>query len=104
MNSREFQIIKKLKTNQITNEDIQELIDIKKKSIQEIKIKPVINCYDEHVKNYCISSFDEKKNELIDQYYNFLNLYEYLKLQNTYDSQKIMIILNNIENELLLNL
>ena len=101
MNTREIQIIK---LKEITNTDIQELIDIKKKSIQEFKTRPVINTYDAHVRNYCLSSFNEKKEELVDQYHHFLNLYEYLKSQNTYDSQKIMNIINNIENELLLNL
>ena len=103
MNSAEAQMIKKLMTSQIEKQDIQDFINLKKNLIQAIKTKNETP-YNTHVKKYCISTFDDRKNELIEQYHYFSNLYEYLKLQNLQDSQKILDIINNIENELLINL
>jgi len=100
MNSREIQIIKKV----IEGADVQGLIDFKKNEIQKIKAKPVENCYDIHVQNYCRTSFYDKKEELIKQYHYFVNLHEYLKPKKSPDSLEVLKIINNIENELLINL
>ena len=97
-------MIKKLMSSQISEQDIQDFINLKKEMIHTIKTKPNDSPYDTHVKNYCASTFNDKKKELIQQYHYFSNLYEYLKLQNLHDSQKILNIINNIENELLINL
>jgi quinol monooxygenase YgiN len=104
MNSREVQMIRKLMTTQITERDIQEFINLKKEMIQTIQSKPSETSYDLHVKNFCKESFNDKKNELIEQYKYFSNLYEYVKIQNLQDSKEILEIINNISNELLINL
>ena len=105
MNSRdEVQMIKNLMTSQVSEQDIQEFINLKKKMIQTIRSRPVTNSYDAHVLKYCKTSFNDKKNELIQQHQYFSNLYEYLKFQNLQESQKVMDIINDIENELLINL
>ena len=72
----ELKMIKKLMTSKITEEDIEEFINLKKKKIYKIQTKPDENSYDVHVKKYCKSSFIPKKNELIQQYQYFSNLYE----------------------------
>jgi len=68
MNSTEAQMIRKLMTSQIAEQDIQDFINLKKNLIQTIKTKNE-SPYDTHVKDYCIETFDDRKNELIEQYH-----------------------------------
>lgn len=93
----EKQIIYKIKSqDDPTDDDIQKLINIKKRILKYFQTKDSSTKYDILVRNKAID-----KSELIKKYNYFSNLYEYIKLQNLQDSEKILEILNVIESELL---